>query len=68
MSMIILLKIAREWFDTFTNLLKKKASSQEEGCIQSEFVYTKEENIFLMERMKKERYPFTTNKLFHSSE
>ena len=68
MSMTILLNTTRESFDTLTNLFKKKASSQEEGCIQSKVVYTKAENIVLTTRMKKVRKPFITKNLFHSSE
>ena len=68
MSMIISLKSARECFDTLTNIFKKKESSQEEGHFQSKVVYTKEENLVLMERMKKGRNPFTTKNLFNSSE
>ena len=68
MSVIILLKTARDCFDTLTNIFKKKASSQEEGHIQSKFMCTKEDNIVLTVRMKKGINYFTTNKLFHSSE
>ena len=68
MSAIIPLNTARECFDTLTNLSKKKALSQEEGRIQSKVVYNKEEKCVPTTRMKKERNPFTTKKLFHSSE
>ena len=67
MSMIILLKTAKECFNTLTNIFKKKALIQEEGRVQRNFVYTKEENIVLMVRMKKWRNHFTTKKVFHSS-
>ena len=64
--MVTPLKTAKECFDTLTKFFKKKASSQEEGRIQSKFVYTKEENLVLIARMKKGRNPFTTKKLIHS--
>ena len=66
--MIILLKTTRECFDTLTNIFKKKSSIQEHGHIQSKVVYTKEENLVLVERLKKGRKPFTTKKFIHSSE
>ena len=68
MSMIIMLKTATECFDTLTNIFKNKASSQEEGHIQSKVLYTKQENLVLTTRMKKGRNIFTIKKLFHSSE
>ena len=68
MSMIIPLKTESECFDTLTNIFKKKASSQEEGCIQSKVMYTKEENIVLTTIMKKGRNPFTANHLLHLRE
>ena len=68
MSMIIPLTTARECFDTLTNIFNKKASIQEDGRIQRMVVYTKEENLVLMERMNKGKNPFTTKNLFHSSE
>ena len=63
MSMIILLNIVRECFDTFTNLLEKKASSLEEGRIQSKVVCIKEVNLSLTTGMKKWRNPFSQKKI-----
>ena len=39
---------------------------QEEGCIQNKIVSTKEENLSLMERTKKERKLFSPKKYFHA--